>query len=238
MNQKFIGHRGLAAIAPENTLAAFRMAIAQEFYGIEFDVQLSLDHLPMIIHDPTLERTTNGVGFVKDQTVTQLKKLDAASWFSDQFQGEKIPTFAEIFALLANTNLQIYPEIKATENWTNSDIQNFLETIVTNNYLEKCTIISFDQLFLTKVQEINQDVKIGYNSANLNDYQSSFKLALKTNEPLLIIQYRLLLENPQIIQECHDHNIKIIAWTVDDPESQQKLINLGVTKIITNGLIA
>jgi glycerophosphoryl diester phosphodiesterase len=236
MNQKIIGHRGLAAIAPENTIAAFQQAIMKGVSGIEFDVQLSLDQIPVIFHDITLERTTNGFGLVREKTLQQLKQLDAGSRFSDEFQGQSIPTFTEVLTLLGNNNLHIYPEIKATETWSDLDIQNLIETIIKYNYTQRCTIISFDQSFLTKVHQLNHNIKIGYNSANLADYQSSFKLALKTNNPLLIIQYNLLLDQPQIFQECETNNITIIAWTVDDLEIKQQLIDLGVSKIITNTL--
>ncbi|MFZ3080913.1 MAG: glycerophosphodiester phosphodiesterase family protein [Bellilinea sp.] len=91
-------HRGASAYAPENTLAAFRLALEQGAHGIELDAKLSADGEIVVIHDQTVGRTTPGKGRVDQLTLFELRKLDAGSWKGDAFSGEKIPTLAEVFA--------------------------------------------------------------------------------------------------------------------------------------------
>src|SRR5512139_1857475 len=90
-------HRGASAHAPENTLAAFELALAQQADAIELDVKLSADGRVIVIHDSTVDRTTDGHGKVKDMSLADLKALDAGSFFSSEFAGEKIPTLDEVF---------------------------------------------------------------------------------------------------------------------------------------------
>src|SRR6266545_5338922 len=90
---RVVGHRGGGALAPENTLAGIRMAAAMGFGGVEFDVMLSVDGVPVLIHDETLERTTDGRGAVADTPYDALTRLDAGSWFDARFRGERIPSF-------------------------------------------------------------------------------------------------------------------------------------------------
>src|SRR5689334_23229806 len=90
-------HRGASAYAPENTIASFEFAVAQGTDAIELDVKLSADGHVIVHHDPTVDRTTNGKGKVKDLTLAELKTLDAGGFFSENFHGEKIPTLEEVF---------------------------------------------------------------------------------------------------------------------------------------------
>ncbi|WP_051330968.1 glycerophosphodiester phosphodiesterase family protein [Aneurinibacillus terranovensis] len=99
MKNACIAHRGWSGRAPENTLAAIKKAIYHPAIdGIEIDVQMSLDGVPVVIHDYTLERTTTGTGYVGSYTLTELKKLDAGTWFSSSFAGETIPTLEEVLS--------------------------------------------------------------------------------------------------------------------------------------------
>ena len=115
MDMDIIAHRGYSAIAPENTLAAFQAAVEYQAQGVELDVQLSADRVPIVVHDSTLNRTTNGEGSVHTKTLNQLQSLDAGSWFSSEFIGEKIPTFQTVLDLLKNTKITIYAEVKETD---------------------------------------------------------------------------------------------------------------------------
>ena len=114
--QGFCAHRGAMQTHPENTLAAFRAAAEAGAHMIEFDVQLTRDHKLIIMHDGTVDRTTNGTGKVSDLTLTEIKKLDAGSWKSDKFKGEKVPTFKEALAVMPyniwlNVHIKGDPEI-------------------------------------------------------------------------------------------------------------------------------
>ena len=111
-----IAHRGCSSLAPENTYSAWVKAIETGADYFELDIQLSSDDSMMIMHDATVDRTTNGSGSVSSMTYTQLRLLDAGSWFSPEFTGEKIPTFSEALEL-SKTNgiVDIVAEIKTTD---------------------------------------------------------------------------------------------------------------------------
>ncbi|MEM9517822.1 MAG: glycerophosphodiester phosphodiesterase family protein [Actinomycetota bacterium] len=96
-----IGHRGAARYAPENTMASFRRALNLGASGFEFDVHLTGDGEPIVIHDPTLDRTTSGSGAVMDATMADLRSLDAGTWFGPEFQGERLPGLADVLQLPA-----------------------------------------------------------------------------------------------------------------------------------------
>ena len=109
---QLIGHRGAARHAPENTLASIRTAAAQGAKWVEFDVKLSADRVPILMHDDDVDRTTNGRGAVADMSFAQLRGLDAGGWFDPKFRGEKIPTLAEALELIAELGLGFNLEIK------------------------------------------------------------------------------------------------------------------------------
>ena len=117
---KIAAHRGISSLAPENTLAAFQKAGELGCEWIEFDVQLTRDAIPVVIHDKTVKRCTNGTGIVSEMSLAELKLLDAGSWFSDAFCDEKIPTLEEVLLLAkqyhmsVNIELKIYPEDNIT----------------------------------------------------------------------------------------------------------------------------
>lgn len=107
-----IGHRGAAGLAPESTQASFRQAAALGVEMVEFDVRLTADLHPVVFHDDTLERTTDGSGAVAEHTLAELKRLDAGVWFSAQFRGERIATLDEVLVLCLELGLGINLEIK------------------------------------------------------------------------------------------------------------------------------
>ncbi|EIW19063.1 MULTISPECIES: glycerophosphodiester phosphodiesterase family protein [Pelosinus] len=105
-------HRGARSYAPENTMSAFRQAIICKADGIELDVQATKDHQLVICHDHTIDRTSNGSGWIKDLTLAQLKSFDFGSWFAPSFANEAILTFQEFFAWYVTTPLLLNIEIK------------------------------------------------------------------------------------------------------------------------------
>jgi len=109
-----IAHRGFSTDAPENTLAAFDLALTNNYPDIEFDVQLSSDGVPVIIHDLTLDRTTSGHGLVNEHTAAQIQILDAGSWFDPSYQGSRVPTLSEVL-LRYNGCANLHIELKSLE---------------------------------------------------------------------------------------------------------------------------
>ncbi|MCJ7824791.1 MAG: hypothetical protein MUP44_07820, partial [Anaerolineales bacterium] len=153
-----IAHRGASAIAPENTLSAFRKAEELGADAIEFDVKLSRDGVPIILHDMTLERTTDGEGEVKNLTFTELQRLDAGSKFSPVFTGERIPTLRQLLdefkdRLLLNIELTNYNAL--SDSLPLEVIRNLHET----NLAESILVSSFNPIALSRIQKLDPRIR-------------------------------------------------------------------------------
>ena len=125
-----IGHRGAAAIAPENTLESIKQAACQGVKWVEFDVQLTLDNQVILFHDDDLQRTTNGQGKIWESPYTTIRQLDAGKWFSEKWRGAKVPTLAEAIFLLLNLDLKPNIEIKIPEHFGKG--HPYIEKVVFN----------------------------------------------------------------------------------------------------------
>jgi len=173
---------------------------------------------------------------VREKTLTELKELDAGSWFNERFHNEKIPILEEILDFLIPTGINIYAEIKETQDWEISDINNLINLIITKNCLNQCAVISFDANFLQQIRQQNLKITLGYLSKNITEYQEKLSY-VKNESDLLVCHYKILLENPHLIQEHKNKGIKLIAWTIDDQENLNNLVELGLESIITNKLL-
>src|SRR3989440_12125231 len=137
-----IAHRGASGNAPENTLAAFREAVALGATFIETDLQLSRDARFVAIHDATVNRTTNGQGAVHDMTLADLRRLDAGSWFGSEFAGERIPTLEEILEFSKKKDVVFYLEIKTGSAWGGEHA--LIGALRDSGEITRAVVISFD----------------------------------------------------------------------------------------------
>ena len=110
---KIYAHRGSSGTHPENTVAAFKEAASLQIHGVEFDVHMTKDEELVVIHDESINRTSNGQGFVKDMTLKELKEYDFGEWFTADFKGEKIPTLREVLYIFKDTHHHINIELKS-----------------------------------------------------------------------------------------------------------------------------
>ncbi|MEK5205878.1 glycerophosphodiester phosphodiesterase [Psychrobacillus sp. FSL H8-0510] len=110
---KIYAHRGSSGTHPENTIAAFKAAAKLPIHGVEFDVHMTKDHELVVIHDETINRTSNGTGFIKDMTLAELKKFDFGSWYSHEFKKETIPTLREVLYVFKDTPHHLNIELKS-----------------------------------------------------------------------------------------------------------------------------
>jgi glycerophosphoryl diester phosphodiesterase len=147
------GHRGWKSAYPENTLLAFQKALELGVDMLEFDLRFSKDRVVMVIHDETLERTTNGSGKVSDYTMAELKQLDAGGWFGNVFEGLKIPTFEELCQLLAS-----YPDVLLNvEVKPSADAKEVADTAIAileeYGYLSRCVFTCFDAEIIAYIHD-------------------------------------------------------------------------------------
>jgi glycerophosphoryl diester phosphodiesterase len=208
-----IAHRGWSGKAPENTLSAIRKAVEHpRIQMIELDVQMSRDGVPVVIHDFTLERTTNGSGLVRETTMAELKKLDAGAWFSAQFAGETVPTFEEVLQLVQGKK-KLNVELKCPGG-THVEIAERIVHLVRKYAAETSVLItSFNHEAIKEVSRLAPEVKRGliiYGMPVLLDEQIE-----ETGATALSMCYPYLTED--FVRPFLKRGMEMIAWTVDHP---------------------
>lgn len=212
-----IGHRGAAGHAPENTLASFHKAIALGCAGFEFDVQLSKDGEPVIIHDETLERTTNGKGLVCDFTFAELQTFDAGN-------GENIPHLREVLAL-ANDRVHLYIEPKAV-----GAIDAILAATKGKISHAHFTLLAFDHTELLRAKTINANVQTCALFECIPARLAEIGLDAKANA----IGPYIGCINQALVDDAHARGLKVFTWTANSEADILKAKNLGVDGIISD----
>src|SRR5580658_11207705 len=154
-----IGHRGASGHAPENTLAAFKKAVALGATFIETDLQLSRDARFVAIHDDTLDRTTNGQGKVHDQTLAALRRFDAGSWFGSDYTGERIPTLEEILEFSKKNDIVFYLELKPSGSWGGEHA--LIGALRESGEVARVVVISFDIAILESLRKLEPTLMTG-----------------------------------------------------------------------------
>ncbi|WP_373232854.1 glycerophosphodiester phosphodiesterase [Cohnella sp.] len=214
-----VAHRGFSGSAPENTLAAFKLALSQPFVQwMELDVHLSSDDIPVVIHDGTLKRTTNGQGEVREKTAEELGSLDAGSWFHPSFAAEGVPTLAKVLALTAG-KCRMNVELKGS----NADwglLARQAVDVIRSLQLEQDTVItSFHPDILIAVRNYFPAMNIGLIA---EDRPPNLVSILKElGAYYLSIDFRYL--NAQLLKETAEAGISVMAWTVNSKGDLRRL---------------
>ena len=225
-------HRGASAHAPENTIAAFELALVQHADAIELDVKLSADGHAVVIHDPTLERTTGVPGRVKDLSLAELQSLDAGSFFSESYKGEKIPTLEQVFEAVGK---RTFINVELTNYTTPRD--PLVETVcmlVKKFGLQKRVIFSsFFASNLSKAQAYLPEVPRGLLAFDglLGAWSRSFGFNFGRYQAL---HPYLKDVTPQQVQRVHRLKRRIHVWTVNAAEDMRRLFHWGVDAIFTD----
>lgn len=225
MKRLFVwAHRGASAVAPENTLAAFAAAEAAGAHGLELDVQLSSDGVPVVIHDRTLNRTSNGHGSVSRRTLAQLKQLDAGSWFGSGFAGETIPTLEEVFAWRAS-RLRINVEIKnAAAGKAVLDLARRFSKV-------SVVVSSFDYNLLRELRSRAPELPLGF-LWERGDWTVALESALACRAESFNPRHTAL--SAAMVCACHQQGLAIHPWTVDGASALQNCLQLGVDGLFCN----
>lgn len=228
----WIAHRGAGKLAPENTLAAFRQGASFGYRMFECDAKLSADGTLILLHDATLERTTNGKGKAGDEPWDKLSKLDAGSWYSRQWAGEPIPTLRNILKWCIANHCAINIEIKptpGTEAATGKAVAKLVHK-VWPAHLPLPLLSSFQPASLIAACETAPELPRGLLLDKLPD--DCIKLAQKLRCQALILQHSLW--NRKLVKAAHDKGMAALSYTVNDEDSAERLIKLGTDGIITD----
>src|SRR6185369_4125052 len=225
-------HRGASASAPENTLAAFELALAQNADAIELDVKLSADGQVIVIHDPMVDRTTGSHGRVKDLPLQELRALDAGSSFSEKFKGEKIPTLEEVFEAVGK---RTFINVELTNYNTPRDhLVEAVCMLIKKHHMQKRVIFSsFFPSNLSKARSYLPDVPRGLLALDgvLGAWARSFGFVFGKYQAL---HPYLTDMTQQEVSRVHRVNRRIHVWTVNKEEDIRRFFGWGVDGIFTD----
>jgi len=227
------GHRGFSGAAPENTPASFRAAIAAGCDIIELDVHLSRDGEVVVIHDDTLERTTDGRGKAAEQTFAELRRLDAGAWFDPSFAGERIPSLAEVLAL-ARGRVLVNIELKKGKIPLPYTLEELADTALRE--VEKAGMESqvlFSSFAPAAIDRIRaRDLALPV--ALIRDRPWASPAEAGDGKIYPALNCKAVVLNEGNIRRARGEGIRVHVWTVNAPEEMARFISLGVDGIITN----
>lgn len=240
-----IAHRGASAIAPENTLAAFRRAIKDGAEGIEFDVRLAGDGVPVVFHDAELNRVGCCEGRVIDFSSEQLQKLDVGSWFNEKkpknynsaFSKETVSTLRQTLEFLKDYKGLIYVEIKCRKGEIQTLVKAVCEEVKKFKFSENIIVKSFKLEVIPRIRQICPDIKTAALFAPkimniLQKEKNLLTLADELGAHQISLHYSLVTGS--LMKKINEKKVPLTIWTVDNPLWVKRALNLGVGAIITN----
>jgi glycerophosphoryl diester phosphodiesterase len=211
-----IGHRGAAALEPENTLLSIERAMNIGVDAVEIDVHLSKDKELVVIHDATVDRTTNGTGPVSSYTVQEIKRLDAG-------KGEAIPTLQEVIDFI-DRRVMLVIELK--EEGTERSV---VDLIIQNNLFDKACVISFWHRLVKTVKEMDSRIKTG---VLLVGSPVDACIATQASADALVMKYSFV--DREFVKIAHKKGLKVFIWNIDDQDLLKPYVDMGVDAIGTN----
>ena len=246
-----LGHRGASAVAPENTLAAFSRAIQDGAEGIEFDVRLSRDGMPVVIHDANLKRTAPREGLVSELSCEELQKIDVGSWFAKasfegsgtapqtSYSGEKLPTLAQVLQLFSENRGLLYIEMKSDEGHGSDLAAAVVERIRETNIPSRVVVESFDLPAIAEIKRIDSGIRTAALfepklSRPISTLRRSKMVDLARDVSADEIALHYTLAGPGVVERASKYGLETVVWTVDDPQWIGRARSLGIKALISN----
>lgn len=239
-----IGHRGASAIAPENTLVAFSRALQDGADGIEFDVRLSRDRVPVVIHDASLKRTGQSARMVGGLTAAELQQCDVCSWFSPlqpedaQFAGT-VPTLAQVFDLFKQNNALLYPEMKFDRGEVTELAERVVAGIHNARIADRVVVLSFDLSAIALVKNIDPAISTGalfepklWHPLSTIRRLKMVDVAVEHGADEIALHHTLV--SSRIVEKANQAGLPVVVWTVDDLKWIARARRLGIKALITN----
>lgn len=223
-------HRGGGATAPENTLPAISAALAGGFDYVEVDVALTADRQAVLMHDATVDRTTDGSGRLSDLTLAQVQSLDAGSWFAPEYTGTRVPTFAEFLDVLASSGNRAIVELKG--EWDAAAVESAVTEVAARNLERRIALSSFDARTLAMAGAASTVLPRLFILRHLPD--DVVRAATEASVRGLIVDRRALLERPEVVDELHAAGIRVVVYTLNSDTQWDAVTALGVDGIVTD----
>ncbi len=229
--QAFIAsHRGGGATAPENTIPAIAAALAAGFDYVEVDVALTADRHPVLLHDATVDRTTDGHGRVAELTLAQVRALDAGSWFDDDYAGTLVPTLAEFLDLLATTDRRAIVELKG--EWDAEAAAAFAGEVADRGLERRIAVSSFDARTLALARAASDVIARLVIVRELPD--DVVEAVTEAGARGVIVDRRAVRERPEVVDALHDADMRVVVYTLNDDAQWDEVTALGVDGIVTD----
>jgi len=225
-----IAHRGASMYAPENTIAAFELAVEMGADAIELDTMLSADGVPVVIHDQSLERTTNGSGSVASKAVAEIKQLDAGSMFEAKFAGEKIPTLEEVFSAVGQEIL-INVELKNYASTFDRLPEIVVDLVIKKGLSNRVLLSSFNPIALIKAKKASDKIR---RAALIGGGPKIVRGIIEWFTDYFALHPEVSLVNQGMVDKHHNAGHKVNVWTINEESVMMKLLFMGVDGLITD----
>ena len=232
---KSIAHRGYSKEAPENTLPAFRLAKEKGFNYGECDVAFTKDNVAVLLHDDSIDRTSDGEGKLSELTYEEVAQYDFGSWFSEEYKGLKIPTFDEFIKLCKEIEMHPYIELKG--NYSKEQITSLVDIVDDNNMKRNVTWISFDYDYLEYIKDVDETARLGYLSSEFEDDDLQKALSLRTGKNDVFLDLGFMYTFSWCIRKCKKENMPVEVWTLND-EILIKIMHPYISGVTSDCLIA
>lgn len=234
MNKPLLfAHRGFSGMYPENSPLAFQKVIEETTCdGIESDVHITKDGQLVIFHDASVERTSNGSGWIKDKTFEEMLQLDIGSWKCPEFAGQHVWTFGQLLDFCKETKLLLNLELKNYEIFYEGLEKMVIDEICSHQMQDQVFLSSFNHISMQACKEINPEIKTGllYDKPLLE----IARYIERSNADNIHPRYMLLQYQPELVDLYHSHGMRVNTWTVNDEENMRDMIERGVDLIISN----
>jgi glycerophosphoryl diester phosphodiesterase len=228
-----IAHRGNSSVAPQNTLAAFEAAWRSGAHSIELDVQLTADGEVVIIHDDTADATTDGTGAISAQDLAAVRALDAGSWFSPAYAGQRIPTLAEVVDfLIRRPGIDLLLEIKGS--WTVDQVRLVTGPLAAAGLFDRIIGQSFWPETVAALAEAAPSLRRGLLVFGVDSVDALLTQCAELDVMTCNPAGPLLIEHPDLVERLHGAGLRTMVWTLDEPEHWAAAVSAGVDAIITD----
>ncbi len=226
-----VAHRGNSVNAPQNTLAAFDSAWQVGAAMVELDVQLTADRHVVVIHDDTVDATTDGTGAVSDLSLAEVRALDAGAWFAQEFAGQRVPTLGEVLDQVAGDDARrLLIELKG--DWDDDGARLVTDPVVAAGLSATVIVQSFSRSTVAALARVAPQLRRGL----LIDEVPEDLLAVCADLGVMMCNPLglLLLEHTDLVERLHAAGLEAYVWTLDEPEHWRLAVALGVDGIISN----
>lgn len=224
------GHRGDRSVAPENTLPALQAALDSTMDFVETDIQLSSDGVPVLIHDETVDRTTNGTGAVAELSFGELRALDAGSWYSAGFAGVTIPSLEEFLVIFESSPKQALLELKGF--WTEDQVRLVSNMVTASGTQNRVTFASFDFTTIMNLKTVAPTIPRVIIQRMLP--ADPVGLAKFFDAIAILTSPASVKSDPSAVAAMHEAGLGLLLYTLNSKERWSEALSLGVDGIITD----